>query len=351
MSKELTAFEALAEAQEISCLPFKFQAAASLVDLGVLDALDRAGDRGCSEEEIKASTHLSAYAMDVLLASALSFGLVRKDAGRYYATKVSFFLLNDPMARVNMNFARHVCYLGLSELSASLTEGRPAGLKYVAEGETIYPHLKDLEPTVKKSWFEFDHFYSDNAFNEALREVLKLHPKTLSDIGGNTGKFATLCCSKDPDIKVRVLDLPPQCRTVEENAKKKGFEDRISTYEIDALSPDPLPEIESDIWWMSQFLDCFSPEQVVSILKKVKARLRAGDRIAILEIFLDTQKHRVATECLAAFSLYFTVMANGTSRFYSLEQFEKLITEAGLVIERRADALGLGHTLLICRKE
>jgi hypothetical protein len=44
-------------------------------------------------------------------------------------------------------------------------------------------------------------------------------------------------------------------------------------------------------------------------------------------------------------------MANGTSRFYSLEQFEKLITEAGLVIERRADALGLGHTLLICRKK
>ena len=55
-------------------------------------------------------------------------------------------------------------------------------------------------------------------------------------------------------------------------------------------------------------------------------------------------------KCLAAFSLYFTAIANGKSRFYSFEDFSELISRAGLKIDQMFEGLGTGHTLLVCKK-
>lgn len=101
---------------------------------------------------------------------------------------------------------------------------------------------------------------------------------------------------------------------------------------------------------MSQFLDCFSSEQIERILKMVVARLEGEDRVFILEPLLGSQPYQVGNECLAAFSLYFTAIANGTSRFYRKDEFLRFIEDAGLKLEKSVDDLGTGHSLLICRK-
>ena len=50
-------------------------------------------------------------------------------------------------------------------------------------------------------------------------------------------------------------------------------------------------------------------------------------------------------------SLYFTALANGTSRFYPYDEFEVFVEAAGFEIERVHDGLGMEHTLLVCRKK
>lgn len=71
----------------------------------------------------------------------------------------------------------------------------------------------------------------------------------------------------------------------------------------------------------------------------------------ILEPLIGRQPFPVADACLAAMSLYFTALANGTSRFYPYDEFEVFVEAAGFEIERVHDSLGMEHTLLVCRKK
>ncbi|HMX80768.1 MAG TPA: methyltransferase, partial [Ferruginibacter sp.] len=104
-----------------------------------------------------------------------------------------------------------------------------------------------------------------------------------------------------------------------------------------------------DAIWMSQFLDCFSDAEIVSILKRCRAALDANGSIFILEPFWDRQRFEVAAFCLQQTSLYFTALANGNSQMYSAEVFLKCIDEAGLTVVKQTDRIGLSQTLLQCK--
>uniref|UniRef100_UPI001495D4EA SAM-dependent methyltransferase n=1 Tax=Klebsiella quasipneumoniae TaxID=1463165 RepID=UPI001495D4EA len=153
----------------------------------------------------------------------------------------------------------------------------------------------------------------------------------------------------DENIAVTLLDLPQQIALARENIENAGLAHRIDFHAVDMLSDAPLPG-EADIWWMSQFLDCFSPEQIITILSNVAQVMKPGARLYILELFWDAQKFEAASFSLNASSLYFTCMANGNSRFYSVEKFYRYLEMAGFEVEQRHDNLGVGHTLLICHK-
>jgi len=101
---------------------------------------------------------------------------------------------------------------------------------------------------------------------------------------------------------------------------------------------------------MSQFLDCFSPEQIIDMLGRIAAVMKPGAQLYILELFWDAQRFEAASFSLNATSLYFTCMANGNSRFYSVEKFYYFLEMAGFKVAQRVDNLGAGHTLLICEK-
>ena len=100
----------------------------------------------------------------------------------YRLAKAGWFLLNDRMVRVNMDFNHDVNYLGMFHLEEALTNGRPGGLKVFGEWSTIYEGLSSLPSQVQKSWFGFDHYYSDCSFDEALAIVFARHPKTLLEM-------------------------------------------------------------------------------------------------------------------------------------------------------------------------
>jgi hypothetical protein len=66
--------------------------------------------------------------------------------------------------------------------------------------------------------------------------------------------------------------------------------------------------------------------------------------------YWDRQKHDIAKYCLQMSSLYFTVMANGTSRMYHSQDILDCIREAGLAVVSQTDQLGMSHTLIECRR-
>lgn len=157
------------------------------------------------------------------------------------------------------------------------------------------------------------------------------------------------CYDYDPEVKVTLLDLPEQIDLAMENINKSGKSNRIYTLPVDMLTGTPLPQ-EADVWWMSQFLDCFSETQIIAILRNIAISMKTGARICILDLFWDKQQWEAGAFSLNVSSLYFTCLANGNSRFYSADRFLALLEEAGFVVEHQIDRIGIGYTLLICKK-
>ena len=309
----LTAVEAQRLAQEIAFGPIVFQVSRLMLKFGIFQLL--ADERaGMTQEEISKACGLSSYATQVLLEASLTIGTVLRHKNLYRLAKAGWFLLNDRMVRVNRDFNHDVNYLGMFHLEEALTNGRPGGLKVFGEWSTIYEGLSSLPSQVQKSWFGFDHYYSDCSFDEALAIVFARHPKTLLDVGGNTGRWATKCVSYDDAVEVTIMDLPQQLEMMRQQTKELPGAMRIHGYGANLLDPEvPFPT-GFDAIWMSQFLDCFSEEEVTSILTRAARSMSRESRLYIMETFWNRQKFDTAAYCLTQISLYVTAMANGNSK-------------------------------------
>ena len=189
--EQKSALEAQRLAQEIAFAPMVFQVSRLMVKFGILEYLSN-NHKGVTQAEIVEHTGLSNYAVQCLLEASLSIGTIITNNDKFTISKAGWFLLNDPMAKANMNFNHDVNYLGLFHLEEALKEGKPSGLKVFGEWPTIYEGLSSLPKEVQKSWFGFDHFYSDESFAAALKIIFDGERKVnrLLDVGGNTGRWA-----------------------------------------------------------------------------------------------------------------------------------------------------------------
>ncbi len=350
-SDNRSALESIEYAQQIAYAPVVFQASLALRNLGILELVEQAGKDGITSECIQTKTGLHPYGVRVLLEAGLGIGLVIINDDKYTITKTGYYILQDEMTRVNMDFVQDICYLGMFDLTASITKSKPTGLTTLGSWSTIYEGLAHLKPHEQKSWFSFDHFYSSDSFPLVLPHVFKNHPKKILDIGGNTGKWSIQCAKFNESVQVTIADLPGQLQMAKENVAKAGFTDRVSFHEINILNKESKLPTGFDVIWMSQFLDCFSEEEIISILQRCYDALGEGGQVFILEPFWDRQKFKVSAFCLQMTSLYFTNIANGNSQMYHSGLFQTLVEKAGFEVVECVDNIGVSHSLLKCRKK
>ena len=327
----LSAREAQRLAQYIAFGPIVFQASRLMLKFGILERL-RDGDMDLAE--IVQATGLSEYAAKVLMEASLSIGttLIDPKTDKYSLSKTGWFLLNDPATRVNVDFNHDVNYEGFFHLEEALLEGRPAGLKHFGDWPTLYEGLSSL-------------------FDEALEIVFKYRPGKIMDVGGNTGRWALRCVGYDRDVRVTIVDLPQQLAMMREQTAGKPGADRIDGYAMNMLDPaaEFPKDLHPDVIWMSQFLDCFSEDEILSILKRAAKVMGPDSRLAIMETFWDRQKYEPASFCLTMTSLYFTAMANGNSKMYHSDDMARLVDQAGMTVEKIHDGLGQGHSIMVCK--
>ena len=148
--EQCTAAEAQRLAQEIAFGPVVFQVSRLMLKFGIFQLLS--GKReGYTLQEISGQTGLTRYAAQVLLEASLTIGTILLEEDRYVLAKAGWFLLNDKMARVNMEFNHDVNYQGLFHLEEALLNGRPEGLKVFGGWPTIYEGLSQLPDRYRKA--------------------------------------------------------------------------------------------------------------------------------------------------------------------------------------------------------
>lgn len=345
-----SAYQAKTDAQKIAFAPIMFQAAKALRDLGILEHLKKTKIPQ-SLDEITQAVNLSPYGALVLLEAGLSLEMIAVENDKYSLTKTGFFVLSDELTKANMDFTHDVNYKAFMHLQESVKTGKPAGLhRELSNKPTLYEALSEMPESFRKSWFAFDHFYSDHAFAKVLPVVFRNKPAKLMDIGGNTGKFAIQCAAYDADVQISILDLPGQLKDAKQEIKTQGYDHRIALHPVNLLDfSKPWPN-GHDVLWMSQFLDCFSEDEILQLLANAKQAMHPHAELFIMETFWDMQKHEASTYSLHATSLYFTCVANGNSRMYHSTDLIHLLETAGLPCAEIYEDIGFGHTLLRCRQ-
>lgn len=364
-SDKIRAIDAKIEAIKIAFSPMTFQAIRALLELGLLQKISDSGDDGITIKELSEDSGLSEYGVGVLCEMALGMGVLKisgsesaekenkSGLGKLILGKIGWFLLEDECTRVNFNFTNDICYKGAFNLIDSVKNGKPEGLKNFGDKwTTVYEALSTLPEREKKSWFEFDHFYSDVAFPEALPIVYKNKPKNLFDIGGNTAKWAIASCKYDKDVHVTIVDLPGQTAVAEKNVKEAGFADRVSFVSGNVLDVETKLPAGADAIWMSQFLDCFSLHQITKILTKIYNSVDENCDVFVMEPLWDMQKYEGESYALQATSLYFTCIANGNSKMYRYGELVDAIEKAGFKLVTAHHNLGSNfYSILNFRKK
>lgn len=348
-SDNIRGMDALVEAQKIAYGPVVFQCARLLRDWGIFDLLEK-NRAGMTIEDIAKKINKPIYAITILCESGYSMSALKFENDIYTLTKIGYLLQNDEMTKVNMSFNHDVNYQGLFFLEEALDTGTASGLhETFSKEETIYPILSQLPPKVKESWFGFDHFYSDASYLKLIDIMSKKGIKKLLEPGGNTGKWALGLTKASKDTHVTILDHQGQIDVAMTNAKEAGVGDRVDGVAIDLLDHSIAFPTGYDAVWMSQFLDCFGPTDIVALLKRSRAALNEDGKVYIIEPLWDKQAHELGAYCLINTSPYFTALANGTSKMYRQVEFKKFVEEAGLEIEEEINGLGFNSTMLVCK--
>jgi hypothetical protein len=357
--KNMSAYEAMYEAQKIAYAPVIFQVVRTLRELGILKLLEQSGKAGMSTAAISKALDISQYGVETLLESGHSCDVVDYKSDNetayknriYFLTKVGYYILNDVMTTTNMDFNHYVCYQGFAGLDKSIKDGKPRGLETLGkQWKTFYEALPHLPEKTKNSWYAFDNFYSDTTYPLILPIVLKDQPSSIVDIGTNRGNFAILLAQSDPKIEITMADLPDQLAVATQNVEDAGLSDRITSHAMNVLDTDLGFPANLDVYWMSQFASCFGADELVSIFSRIGDAMGSQSRFFIMETCWDRQKHEAAAFSLVNTSPYFTCIANGNSKMYHSEELLDCVATAGLEVVQITDDLAICHSLFECRR-
>ena len=130
---KISAIDAKFEAQKIAFAPLCFQAIRALLELGIMQAINDAGDAGITVADLCQKTKISEYGIKVLCEMAVGMNVLKlrneNGAEKLFLGKIGWFLLEDNLTKVNFNFTNDICYKGAFDMADSVKNGKPEGLK------------------------------------------------------------------------------------------------------------------------------------------------------------------------------------------------------------------------------
>jgi len=119
------------------------------------------------------------------------------------------------------------------------------------------------------------------------------------DIAAGHGLFGIEVAKQNPEARIVAVDWAAVLEVARANARRAGVQDRYETragsaFEVEYGGP-------YDVALLTNFLHHFDPPTCVRLLKKVRAALKRGGRVAALEFVPN--EDRVSPPMSASFSL------------------------------------------------
>jgi ubiquinone/menaquinone biosynthesis C-methylase UbiE len=159
---------------------------------------------------------------------------------------------------------------------------------------------------------------------QAIANLLGPINGSVLDVAAGHGLFGIILAQKNPGVRVTALDWPKVVEVAARNAKKMGVADRYSTIAGDVFNVDLKGPYDTIL--LTNLLHHFNPEQCTTMLKRLRAALRPGGRLATLEFVPN--EDRVSPPMSATFPLVMlATTAQGDA--YTFAELERIFRAAG----------------------
>jgi ubiquinone/menaquinone biosynthesis C-methylase UbiE len=193
------------------------------------------------------------------------------------------------------------------------------------------------------TWHEnFIRGMEENALERAAavaREIPLRPGERVLDLGGGPGTYAVAWATASPDAVITVFDTAETLRVTRKILREKGAEGRVRLLEGDFLVDSTGGPY--DFVWISQILHAYTEGDCRKLLRRVRAALAPGGRVAVQEFLLSESKTSPPGPVL--FSVHMVAVTGG-GRAYTAREIAAMLKAAGLrrIAAGRADARGVG---------
>lgn len=288
------------------------------LELGLFTAL---GGRPATAAELAARCGCPPRGIRILADYLTILGFLIKDGSHYAPTGDSAFFLDESSPAYLGRTVKLFLNPGLTEafgdLTATIREGRIHTSK---EGTTAPDH---------PVWVDFARTMGPMMVPCArgVAELAPLDPDRetrILDISASHGIYGIAFAQRNPRARLVALDWEAVLAVTEENARAAGLGDRFSRIVGDAFKVELGTGY--DVVLLPNFLHHFNRSDCTRMLARVRAALRPGGRVVIVEFV--PHDDRVTPPAAASFSL---VMLGTTPEgdAYTFAEYGSMLADAG----------------------
>ncbi len=283
------------------------------VRLGIFERLAK-GPAGA--DELARELELTPAGTRLLLDSLYALGHVERDGSRYELTKAARRWL-DPASET---------YVGtFIEDCAQYWEWWSQLEEVVRTGKSF--ELHDTPPedpawqTYIRGQFELARLSAPEVA-KALR--LPDEPTALLDVAGGHGWFSAELCRRHPGLKATIVDLPGSAAVGRQIVAEHGMSDRVEHREGDAFEVDLGGPYDGALCF--NLIHHLSPEQNVTLFRRIHDALKPGGTFAVLDLF--TPKEGAQADASAFLGLFFYLTSGAAT--YSPDELAAWLARGGI---------------------
>jgi hypothetical protein len=194
----------------------------------------------------------------------------------------------------------------------------------VREGSHVELHDKAPDDPYWRSYIRGQYQIARLSSAEVAKAVpLQRNAHSLLDVAGAHGEFSMALCREHPGLKATIVDLPGSARIGREIVSGAGMEDRVHHVEGDMF--------EADLGGPHDGALCFnivhhlSPEQAKALFARIRAVLRPGAPLCVLELYDRPAGQRPDSGSILGLFFHLTSGADT----YTVEQVSGWLAESG----------------------
>ena len=320
--------------EDIGYLTRAFQQCRVFLTAFELDIFSVLGDSEKSSEEIAIEIKADPRATDRLLNALCVTGAIKKSKGKFKNSETAseYLVKGKPGYQAGIMHSAHL-WDSWTKLTDSVRTGGLDKKSPVEEGAN--------------DWFEpFIAAMHNRALSEApelVHEIDLAGVKRVLDVGGGSGAYSMAFAIAKSDILSTVFDLPHVIPLTQRYVEEDGLEERVGTVTGD-YNTDELPS-GYDLVFLSAILHSNSPEQNISLFKKIYKSLNPGGRIVISDFIMDDDRTSPAFGAFFALNMLVNTTSGDT---YTQSEIKDWIEQAGMTFVERKESRSTG--LMIGKK-